>query len=219
MWASMHLNQPFDINLLLSCPGAAGLGNLFTGFPCDAMWQEFTVALGDSYGDNMNPASDAYRYDPTKGVSLFSSVPYVNHGVYHLETVGGAFSEDDWQAQIDRFMMQATSGQAMFQSECGPGPGYNGNGVWLHDNILDSGGGGSGCGDAEYYSNNLMIFRGTGSWSATGADGMFGAYSHYGGAFVNNTLVGPGISCAGCSAIESDRQAQYGPVPNQHDHC
>jgi hypothetical protein len=214
MWASMHLNQPFDINLLLSCAGAAGLGNLFTGFPCDAMWQEFTVALGDSYGDNMNPASDAYRYDPTKGVSLFSSVPYVNHGVYHLETVGGAFSEDDWQAQIDRFMMQATSGQAMFQSECGPGPGYNGNGVWLHDNILDSGGGGSGCGDAEYYSNNLMIFRGTGSWSATGADGMFGAYSHYGGAFVNNTLVGPGISCAGCSAIESDRQAQYGPVPN-----
>ena len=90
----------------------------------------------------MNPASDAYRYDPTKGVSLLFKRPLCKSTASdRLETVGGAFSEDDWEAQIDRFQMQATSGQAMFQSECGPGPGYNGNGVWLHDNILDSGGG------------------------------------------------------------------------------
>ena len=58
-----------------------------------------------------------------------------------------------------------------------------------------------------------MIFRGTGVWAATSADCAFGGYAHYGGAWVNNTIIGPGISaCPHCSAFESDREAQYGPT-------
>ena len=94
MWASLHVNQPCDIGLLYPAP-ARLVSAISYGFPCDAMWQEYTVALGDSYGDNMNPASDAYRYDPTKGVSLYSKVTYVNLGFNALTTVGGAFSQDE----------------------------------------------------------------------------------------------------------------------------
>jgi hypothetical protein len=224
IFASMKLNQPSDTGWALVIPGSGsmmlgGIANNRLSYP--PFWAEFTVAPGDSFQDNMNPASDPLRYDPSKGVAIFSNQPYANVGFSNPTTKGFAYAQDDWGQTVQRFQMQSINGGAVGQSDCGPG-NYNGNGAILANDILDSGGawgstgsGGAGlsCGDAGIFHNVLAIFRGTGTWATAAHDGAFGAYSHYGGAWYNNTLIGPGISvCPLCSALESDKHGVYGPT-------
>jgi hypothetical protein len=51
--------------------------------------------------------------------------------------------------------MQSTSVAGMLFADSGPGF-YNGNGIWSHNNIFDSGGAGAAGGDGAYFCNNVF---------------------------------------------------------------
>ena len=186
---------------------------------CFDLGQEFTAALGDSFADNMNPASDPLRFDPTKGIAILSNVPYVPKGLEggHPDAVGSALTFDDGGVSVHRLMMQATSGSALPMGSFGPGH-YNVYSPLVYDNILNSAGGVLGGSQSGIWHNNVSIFRGTGNYIG-GSPMTFGAKIHYAGAVFNNTFIGPDIataptsySCPQCIAILQDKQSQYGPV-------
>ncbi len=168
----------------------------------------------------MNPATDPLRFDPSKGGALFSSTTDNALGILTPGHTGSAFSTDDGSAGmsssvvVDRLMLQATSGQALAFGQW-YGIGYNANGDVAHHDIIDSAGGYEAVGGAtaNTYDNNVIIFRGTGVYLVTSAGNYAsGTQTHYGGPAFNNTLIGPGSSCAICNAITEDRPAVYGPT-------
>ncbi len=220
IFATLHFNQPSDNGYQLTCPGGAPF--VIYRVACYDTRQEFTAASGDSFADNMNPASDPLRFNPTKGVAILSNVPQtfplgLDGG--HPDQVGSAFTFDDFSVTVDRLMLQATSGAALPLGGQGPGH-YNTGGTVLYDNILNSAGGLEGYSGGGYWSNNIFIFRGTGRYIATDGTPMaFGVFSHYATAFFNNTIIGPDVatapssySCPLCTAIQQDKNSQYGPI-------
>ena len=65
-----HFSSPSDGGVVNKPPGSYGLVSATSGYD---LAQEIMAAPGDGFGDNMNPAPDPLRYDPTKGVAVFSS--------------------------------------------------------------------------------------------------------------------------------------------------
>lgn len=207
-------NQPSDNGYIITTPGASGLpsGAHTGGFD---LTQEITAAPGDGFADNMNPANDPLRFDPTKGTSIFTNVTYTPDTSDNPGTTGYGLCLSDFAQWVYRLQFQSTLGAGLFAGGFCTG-GYNDNVDWFHHNIIDSGGGPSGSGyiTGSAFSNNLIIFRSSGTYAAPGPPPLAaGTYGHYGNASFNNTIVGPGAgACALCMAVQADRFSQYGPT-------
>ena len=207
-------NQPSDNGYIITTPGASGLpsGAHTGGFD---LTQEITAAPGDGFADNMNPANDPLRFDPTKGTSIFTNVTYTPDTSDNPGTTGYGLCLSDFAQWVYRLQFQSTLGAGLFAGGFCTG-GYNDNVDWFHHNIINSGGGPSGSGyiTGSAFSNNLIIFRSSGTYAAPGPPPLAaGTYGHYGNASFNNTIVGPGAgACALCMAVQADRFSQYGPT-------
>ena len=207
----LRYNQPSDNGFIITMPGGSGISNVTR---LD-LTQEIAAASGDGFADNMNPASDPLRFDPTKGTSIFTNLTYTPDVADNPGTTGYGLCLSDFAQWVYRLQFQSTLGAGLFAGGfCTDG--YNDNGDWFHHNIIDSGGGPSGSGfiTGSAFSNNLIIFRGSGTYAAPGPPPLAaGSYEHYGNASFDNTIIGPGAgACANCMAVQADRFSQYGPT-------
>ncbi len=204
LWMGFHNNQLSDNNYKIACPGGATISNL-TCYPLDIT---NTAAPGDAWGNNMDPAVDPLRFNPTKGASIFSDITW-NGQVTELTAAGNGIALTDYQLTTN-LQIQATSGAAAVVSDASPGRYYNGSSNFIND-ILDAGGGAvaAGTGEAVIYENDLIIERRTG---VVNSNFVAGASSHYGSAFFDNTVIGPGAgACPLCAPFQQDVRSAYGP--------
>ena len=208
-----HFSSPSDGGVVNKPPGSYGLVSATSGYD---LAQEIMAAPGNGFGDNMNPTSGPLRYDPTKGVAAFSSQPAVVGPEANPANKGMAVSDCDFLMRYSRLQLKSTTWAAWGHAGASP-CGYNGNGSWIRDSIVDAAGswaGGQEIGTGSMGANDLIIERGTGTIPQTSPYIEFaGSSGHYGETLYSSTVIGPGISaCLHCAGVATDRHSQYGPI-------
>jgi hypothetical protein len=209
----MEFHSDYIDEAEIECYKATGLGvhpSQGCGVPTNFV---MNAAPGDSFQDNITAASGPLRPDPTKGVMLDSTSPWVCATPY----TGVPLGVSDSFGTIERVQAESSNSGVFLGHGSGPGNDHT-NDISILDDILYSVGGTDGTcgrgmtggsvvasGDSGWVFGNDVIIQG-------GCGPGAGINTGFSGVIYNNTLIGPGSGCSTGTAITeySTSNTSYG---------
>lgn len=183
----------------LNCNGPVD-NPMFTSF--NNLGSTFTTTLnavpGDSFADNMNPASTPLAVNSAMGVEIYSNTPWVDAGLYPNPANRGTPLEiGEWGWVIQRLQMESVFGPVIntFAQQIFGDLSVN----TIKDSIIDGAGNGliaSGAADNNFL-NDVMIYHG----AASATKAAYAIFEKYPFQASNNTIISS-PPCTGCAAFQ-----------------